>query len=51
MKGLREREGVSQNPENSHSSTSTTGNGGGYGKGSGGVGLWNVGGAPHAWPP
>jgi len=51
MKGLREREGVSQNPENSHSSTSTTGNGGGYGKGSGGVGLWDVGGTPHAWPP
>lgn len=51
MKGLREREGVSQNPENSHSSTSTTGSGGGSGKGSGGVGLWNVGGHPHAWPP
>lgn len=49
MKGLEEKEGVSQNPENSHSSTSTTGNGGGCGKGSGGVRAEECGG--WAWPP
>ena len=42
MKGLGEKEGVSQNPENSHSSTSTTGNGGGVGEGSGGCGMWGA---------
>lgn len=42
MKGLGEKEGVSQNRENSHSSTSTTGNGGGVGEGSGGCGMWGA---------
>lgn len=51
MKGLGEKEGVSQNPENSHSSTSTTGNGGGVGEGSGGCGMWGAHPPPRHWPP
>lgn len=51
MKGLEEKEGVSQNPENSHSSTSTTGSGGGCGKGSGGVRAVECGGSTPTFSP
>lgn len=57
MKGLEEKEGVSQNPEHSHSSQAQQEVEVAVGREAEESGLWNAGGGgrgekyPHTWPP